>query len=107
GVGGARADYVYAASFSETGGGGCLCASIAGGTSVSPTGVVYGAGAEWKAWSNLILGIEYLHYMLDSDTVLRFDTSSLNPLIALGGHVNTTNGDGVGCRANWLFNFGS
>jgi hypothetical protein len=45
--------------------------------------------------------------MIDSDTVLRFDTSSLNPLIALGGHVHTNNVDVVRVRANWLFNLGS
>jgi len=32
---------------------------------------------------------------------------SLDPLIALGGHVRANNVDVIRVRANWLFNFGS
>ena len=65
-----------------------------------------GAGAEWKVWSNLIVGAEYLHYDLTSDTVLPFNTVLLNSLIALGDHVHTRNVDVVRVRLGWLFNFG-
>jgi outer membrane immunogenic protein len=104
GVGGAKANYAYSGSFRETGAGGCVCGSIAGNVSISPTGLVLGVGAEWKAWSNIILGAEYLHYDLTSDTVIPFFTAALNPLIALGDHARTKSADVVRVRLSWLVN---
>ena len=106
GVGGARTNYAYSGSFSETGGGGCVCGSVAGNVRINPTGLVVGAGAEWKAWSNFIVGVEYLHYDLTSDTVIPFNTASLNPLIALGDHVHTKSVDLVRVRLSLLLNLG-
>lgn len=106
GAGGAKMNYGYSASFSETGAGGCTCASIAYNVRLSPSGLVLGAGAEWKVWSNLIVGAEYLHYDLTSDTVIPFNTVLLNSLIALGDHVHNRNVDVVRVRLGWLFNFG-
>jgi outer membrane immunogenic protein len=106
GVGGATTSYSYSGSFREAGNGACVCASIASTLTIKPTGFVVGAGAEWKIWSNLVLGAEYLHYMLESDTIIPFTTTSLNPLIGLGDHVHTNNVDVVRLRASWLFNLG-
>jgi outer membrane immunogenic protein len=106
GAGGANAGYVYSGSFSETGGGGCTCGSIAGNVSIKPSGLALGVGAEWKAWSNLILGVEYLRYDLTSDTIVPFNTAQLNPLIALGDHVHTQKVEMVRARVSWLFNLG-
>jgi hypothetical protein len=64
--------------------------------------VVWGAGAEWRAWPNVVLGAEYLHYDLTSDTVIPFFTTTLNPLIALGDHVHTKSADVLRVRLSWL-----
>ena len=71
GIGGARANYTASASFRENEE--CLgigICSVAGGTTVSmnPTGIVFGAGAEWKIWPNFVVGAEYLHYAFNSST---------------------------------------
>jgi len=105
GLGGAQANYAYAGFFREDGPGGCACGSIAGNVDLRLTGMVFGAGMEWKAWSNFIVGVEYLHYNLSADTVIAFNTAALNPLIALGDHVRTKNADVVRARASWLVNF--
>jgi outer membrane immunogenic protein len=106
GVGGATAKYGYSASINETTAGVCACNSIASTVGLSPTGFVVGAGAEWKIWSNLVVGAEYLHYMLESDTIIPLKVNSFNPLIGLGDHVHTNNVDVVRLRASWLFNLG-
>jgi hypothetical protein len=67
---------------------------------------VIGAGAEWKIWPSFVVGAEYLHYSLASNTIIPFTTTFLNPLIALGDHVQTNNVDMVRMRASWLFNLG-
>ena len=79
--------------------------SIDNAVTISPTGFVIGAGAEWKIWSNAVVGVEYLHYMLESDTTIAM-TDSLNPLIGLGNHLHTNNVDTVRLRASWLFTSG-
>jgi outer membrane immunogenic protein len=106
GVGGATTKYTYSGSFSETSVAGCRCSSIGSTVAINPSGLVVGAGAEWKIWSNVVLGAEYLHYTLESDTIIPFTTTSLNPLIGLGDHVHTNNVDVVRVRASWLFNLG-
>jgi outer membrane immunogenic protein len=103
GVGGARTNYTYSASFNETGVG---SGAVGGAVDIRPSRLVYGAGMEWKAWSGLIVGVEYLHYDLTSDTVIPFNTALLNPSIALGDHVRTTNIDAVRARVSWLIGFG-
>jgi outer membrane immunogenic protein len=105
GVGGATAKYTSTASINETTAGGCACRSIDNAVTISPTGFVIGAGAEWKIWSNAVVGVEYLHYMLESDTTIAM-TDSLNPLIGLGNHLHTNNVDTVRLRASWLFTSG-
>jgi outer membrane immunogenic protein len=102
GVGGATAKYAYTASINETTDGVCACDLISGATGLSPTGFVVGAGAEWKIWSNVVVGVEYLHYMLESDTIIPIGQRPSNPLIGLGDHVHTNNVDMVRLRASWL-----
>ena len=64
-----------------------------------------GAGAEWRIWSNAVVGVEYLHYMLESDTIIPIG-NVINPLVGLGDHVHTNNVDTVRLRASWLFTSG-
>jgi outer membrane immunogenic protein len=106
GVGGAKGSYAYSGSYNETAIGVCACASLANNVGISPSGFVIGAGAEWKIWPSFVVGAEYLHYSLASNTIIPFTTTSLNPLIALGDHVQTNNVDVVRLRASWLFNLG-
>ena len=106
GVGGATAKYAYTASINETIGGVCACDLISGAVAMSPTGFVVGAGAEWKIWSNVVVGVEYLHYMLEFDTVIPIGQRPLNPLVGFGDHVHTNNVDAVRLRASWLFTSG-
>jgi opacity protein-like surface antigen len=56
GVGGATAKYTSTAAIGETAGGACTCRSIDSAITISPTGFVIGAGAEWKIWSNVVVG---------------------------------------------------
>ena len=77
GIGGAKANYTSSASFSENDIIKCFQTSCGSGTvsngtnvSINPTGIVFGAGAEWKIWPNVVIGAEYLHYALYSDTAL-------------------------------------
>jgi outer membrane immunogenic protein len=107
GVGGATANYTYAVSFKDSGAGFCGCgASIANNLGMGPTGFVLGAGAEWKIWSNVVVGAEYLHYFLSSDKIIPLNTTAIEPLAAFGDHVQTNNVDVVRLRASYLFNFG-
>ena len=80
--------------------------SIDNAVTLSPTGFVIGAGAEWRIWSNAVVGLEYLHYMLESDTTIAIGQRPLNPLIGLGNHLHTNNVDTVRLRASWLFTSG-
>jgi outer membrane immunogenic protein len=103
GVGGATTKYAYTASINETTAGVCACDLLSGATGISPTGFVIGAGAEWRVLSNVVVGVEYLHYMLESDTIIPLGQRPLNPLIGLGDHIHTNNVDMVRLRASWLF----
>jgi opacity protein-like surface antigen len=96
----------YTASINATNGGVCACDLISGAVAMSPTGFVVGAGAEWKIWPDVVVGVEYLHYMLESDTVIPIGQRPLNPLVGLGDHVHTNNVDAVRLRASWLFTSG-
>jgi outer membrane immunogenic protein len=103
GVGGATAKYTSSAVISETG---TSSRSIDSVNTINPTGFVIGAGAEWKVWSNVVLGVEYLHYMLDSNTIIAMKQDVVNPAIAFGNHLQINNVDTVRLRASWLFNSG-
>jgi opacity protein-like surface antigen len=110
GVGGTRTRYANATSVNINQLGlGSEAASTTGNFAINPTGFVIGAGAEWRIWSNVIVGAEYLHYALASDTVIPFNTGTFGALLSpveLGDHVTTSNVDVVRLRASWLFNFG-
>jgi outer membrane immunogenic protein len=121
GIGGARANYTSSATFGEhafdCGGPGPECGfSVSNGTNVSmnPTGIVFGAGAEWKIWPQFVIGAEYLHYALLSDTALPAHTCGVNSESCFfasllgpqtGDHVHTESVDVIRVRASYLFNW--
>jgi outer membrane immunogenic protein len=109
GVGGAKADYISSALFNQCGfGAPCVTLTNSTNVGITPTGVVFGAGAEWKIWPSFVIGTEYLHYALASDAALPVGLSAaafnLGP--SQGDHVHTNNIDVVRLRASWLFNLG-
>jgi outer membrane immunogenic protein len=111
GIAGARANYTSSASF-EDNVGVCFCASTANNVSLSPKGIVLGAGAEWKIWPSFVIGAEYLHYVLLSDTALPITPGQefgipLNALVGPGpnDHVHTDGIDVIRVRASYLFNW--
>jgi outer membrane immunogenic protein len=111
GIAGARANYTSSASFEDDGV--CFCGSSATNVSLNPTGIVLGAGAEWKIWPSLVVGAEYLHYALLSDTALPTASGQVFgiPISALvgpgpGDHVHTDGIDVIRVRASYLFNWG-
>jgi outer membrane immunogenic protein len=119
GIGGARANYTAAASFGEheldCEGSGCSFGASRGfNLSTNPTGIVFGAGAEWKIWPQFVIGAEYLHYSLLSDTALPgrsggifSEATELNALVSpqVGDHFHTESVDVIRVRASYLFNF--
>lgn len=92
------------------------CGSGASSITKNSTGVVLGVGAEWKIWSNVVVGAEYLHYALASDVSLAGTTpcgggyycgsSSYNFALGNGTNVHFGDVDVVRFRASWLFNMG-
>lgn len=92
------------------------CGSGAASVSKDLVGLVLGAGAEWKIWSNVIVGAEYLHYALASDVSLAGTTpcsggyycggSKYNFALGNGTNVHFGDVDVVRFRASWLFNMG-
>ena len=119
GIGGAKANYTSSASFNESGIEptipSCFCASSASNVGLNPTGIVAGVGAEWKIWSNFVVGAEYLHYAFNSSTAIPAagGTSFLFGPIPTAGVVGPSNGDHVSLnsvdvirvRASYLFNW--
>jgi outer membrane immunogenic protein len=112
GIGGAKGTYAYSGHYQESyTGDPCYegyCFSSGGNSGFSPTGIVFGAGAEWKIWSNFVVGAEYLHYALLSDTSLPLNNSGgyysyVGP--GYGDHVHTNNVDVLRVRASYLFNW--
>ena len=104
GVGGAKADYTSSASFSQPG----LSNASATDVGMRPTGIVFGGGAEWKVWPQFVVGAEYLHYALTSDTALPLNQIFLKgPLVGpgAGDHVHTDSVDVIRVRASYLFNW--
>jgi outer membrane immunogenic protein len=119
GIGGAKANYTSSASFNESGLEptlpSCFCASSASNVSLNPTGIVAGVGAEWKIWSNFVVGAEYLHYAFNSSTAIPAagGTSFIGfsvPTAAIvgpssGDHVSLNSVDVIRVRASYLFNW--
>jgi outer membrane immunogenic protein len=118
GIGGAKANYTSAASFNlhelDCEGSCSFGASRGINLSTNPTGIVFGAGAEWKIWPQFVIGAEYLHYALLSDTALpgigggiTSTASELNALVGpqAGDHFHTESVDVIRVRASYLFNF--
>jgi outer membrane immunogenic protein len=116
GIGGAKASYTSSASFSSNELfliPSCVCARSATNISLNPTGIVFGAGAEWKIWPSVVVGAEYLHYALPSDTAIPaaggrlFGEIPISSLVGpgLGDHVHTNGVDVIRVRASYLFNW--
>jgi outer membrane immunogenic protein len=115
GIGGANGNYAYSAKYNEnySDESACYevyyCQSSNGNHGFSPTGIVFGAGAEWKIWPNFVIGAEYLHYALLSDTPLPVNNNLygyetyVGP--GYGDHVHTSNVDVLRVRASYLFNW--
>ena len=114
GIGGANGNYAYSSNYNlrYVGYNYCYytydCQSSSGNPGFNPTGIVFGAGAEWKIWSNFVVGAEYLHYALLSDTALPVNNnegyySYVGP--GYGDHVHTNNVDVLQLRASYLFNW--
>jgi outer membrane immunogenic protein len=113
GIGGARASYRSSELNSFNG----VSPGSATNVTMNPTGIVFGAGAEWKIWPQFVIGAEYLHYALSSDTALpaasgTFDgPNGVEPISLITGpassdHVHTNNVDVLRFRASYLFNWG-
>jgi outer membrane immunogenic protein len=107
GIGGAKANYSSSeeGGFSEAGPFGESGQTFQGASNVAmtATGIVYGAGAEWKIWPSFVVGAEYLHYALFSDTALPSSVTDTGPMN--GDHVHTNNVDVIRVRASYLFNW--
>jgi outer membrane immunogenic protein len=99
GIGGARAKYSFSLNDTDAG-------VFAGNVSANPTGIVAGAGAEWKVWPNVVLRAEYLHYAISADTVLPTSLPALDIGPNLGDRWSTKNVDVIRVGASYLFNFG-
>src|SRR6516164_5386234 len=99
GFGGAKASYSFNVFDSDTG-------ANAGAFSVNPTGIVVGVGAEMKVWNNWVVGLEYLHYAISSDTSLgtSLPFSDVGPNV--GNHWSFNGADVIRARASYLFNWG-
>ncbi len=114
GIGGAKASYNASESSRFVG---CCPAVIAfqdaTNVTMNPTGIVLGAGAEWKLWPQFVIGAEYLHYALLSDTALPSATGAPiggGPVTEWIGpspsdHVHTNSVDVLRFRASYLFNW--
>jgi outer membrane immunogenic protein len=109
GIGGARASY----SSSELNSFNGVTPGSATNVTMNPTGIVFGAGAEWKIWPQFVIGAEYLHYALFSDTALpaasgTFDGEPISLITgpASSDYVHTNNVDVLRFRASYLFNWG-
>jgi opacity protein-like surface antigen len=115
----AQANYTSSASFNESGLEptlpSCFCASSASNVSLNPTGIVAGVGAEWKIWSNFVVGAEYLHYAFNSSTAIPAAGGTAFVGISLptativgpssGDHVSLNSVDVIRVRASYLFNW--
>jgi len=121
GVGGEKASATVSATYNTSylGGSYCYedpnyyCGSGAASVSKNSVGVVAGIGAEWKVWSNVIIGAEWLHYALANDVAIPTGnncyycngTYGANTFTQ-GSSVHFGDVDVVRFRASYLFNFG-
>jgi outer membrane immunogenic protein len=109
GIGGAKANYTSLATYSQPGDpSGAISVSSANAVGMSPTGIVFGAGAEWKLWPQFVIGVEYLHYALTSDAALPLKQGLyFGPAVGpgAGDHVHTNGVDVARVRASYLFNW--
>jgi outer membrane immunogenic protein len=116
GVGGERASFNYASTFTKHGfvynNDDCdPCTwnrpvSIAGSVGANPTGIVAGVGADYKVWGNWLLGVQYLHYAVGSTTTLPFNSSHDGYRIGpgAGDHITFGDVDVVRVQLSYLFN---
>jgi outer membrane immunogenic protein len=88
------------------------CGSGAVSVSKNSTGVVAGVGAEWKIWSNVIVGAEWLHYALANDVTIPGNNQCYycngrygGYTFAQGSSVHFGDADVVRVRASYLFNW--
>ena len=99
GFGGAKASYSFNVFDSDTG-------ANAGAFSVNPTGIVVGVGAEMKVWNNWVVGLEYLHYAISSDTAIGSSLPATDIGPNVGNHYSFNGADVIRARASYLFNWG-
>ena len=74
--------------------------------SANPTGIVAGVGAEMRVWNNWVVGLEYLHYAISSDTNIgtSLPVTDIGPNV--GNHWSVNGADTIRARASYLFNWG-
>ena len=121
GIGGEKASATVSMTYNTTYLGGTYCSTDpsyycgSGAVSVSKnsTGIVAGVGAEWKVWSNVIVGAEWLHYALANDVAIPGSNNCYYcngyygaTTFAQGSSVHFGDADVVRFRASYLFNFG-
>jgi outer membrane immunogenic protein len=123
GVGGEKASATVSGNYHYTyyddgpsnycsGYGGEYCGAASATASVNATGLVFGAGAEWKIWPNVFIGAEWLHYALASDVAFPGancgyycgNLSTYNLALHSGSSIHFGDADVVRVRASWLFN---
>jgi outer membrane immunogenic protein len=73
--------------------------------SISPVGFVAGVGAEYRLWSNVIVGVDYLHYFISNDFMLPVTTGPGTSGPTNGDRVNLSGVDVVRARVSYLFNW--
>jgi outer membrane immunogenic protein len=98
GVGGAKYNYNYSLVDVDTG-------TAAANLTINPKGFVFGAGAEYRLWSNVIVGAEYLHYAISNDFLLPPGNGPVAVGPANGDRVNLKGVDVVRARVSYLFNW--
>jgi outer membrane immunogenic protein len=117
GIGGEKGSYNYSDTHicAATGPGICAAdsstftATTAGTIAIRSTGLVVGAGAEWKILPYIVLRAEYLHYAIAKDAALPQNNLTNAGYVTgpgLGDHVHFGNLDVVRVGVSWLFNFG-
>jgi outer membrane immunogenic protein len=99
GIGGARTGYSFSALDTDAG-------VNAAAFSANPSGIVAGVGAEMKVWNNWVVGLEYLHYAISSDTNIGTSLPATDIGPNVGNHYSFNGVDTIRARASYLFNWG-
>jgi outer membrane immunogenic protein len=73
--------------------------------SINRAGFVGGVGAEYRLWSNVIVGVDYLHYFVSNDFMLPVTTGPGTSGPTNGDRVNLSGVDVVRARVSYLFNW--